>query len=248
MNNRIFQVWGGYKESGSFEEYSVPVERGMVILDVIHSIQKLHKPDLSARWNCKAGKCGSCSIEINGRPKLGCLTRLNEFSEDETITIQPLKAFPIIKDLVTDVSWNYEQNKKIPPLKPKPRDPDGNYRMSQSDVDRIQEFRKCIECYLCQDVCHVGRDQGSKDKFVGPRFMMRIASLEMHPLDTADRIPQTKEDFGSGMCNITKCCTDVCPEHIQITDNAIIPIKERVVDRYYDPILWLLNKLFGKKS
>ncbi|MEA1881047.1 MAG: succinate dehydrogenase/fumarate reductase iron-sulfur subunit [Candidatus Marinimicrobia bacterium] len=245
---RNFKVWRGNKESGEFVSYSVEVDKGMVVLDAIHRIQVEHASDLAVRWNCKAGKCGSCSMEINGRPKLGCMTRLNDYSPDEEITIQPIKAFPIIKDLVTDVSWNYEQNKKIPPLKPKAKDPDGNYRMHQRDVERIQEFRKCIECFLCQDVCHVLRDQSKKDKFVGPRFMIRLASLEMHPLDIDDRIPAIKDEFGSGMCNITRCCTDVCPEHIQITDNGIIPLKERVVDKYYDPVLWLYRKIFKRNK
>jgi succinate dehydrogenase / fumarate reductase iron-sulfur subunit len=175
------------------------------------------------------------------------MTRLNTFAEGETITVQPLKAFPVVKDLVTDVSWNYAQKKKIPPLKPKPRDADGHHRMMQEDVDRIQEFRKCIECFLCQDVCHVLRDHKKHDHFVGPRFMIHLAQLEMNPLDTADRIPQARKEYGTGWCNITRCCTEVCPEHIGITDNAIIPMKERVVDRYYDPIAWFIRKVFGKK-
>ena len=245
MAKRNFKIWRGDKNSGKLIDYTVDVDKGMVILDVVHKVQAEHAGDLAARWNCKAGKCGSCSVEINGKPRLGCMTRLNEFSEKEKITIEPLKTFPIIKDLVTDVSWNYEQNKKIKPFKPKPREKDGNYYMMQRDVDRIQEFRKCIECYLCQNVCHVLRDNEKKQKFIGPRFLLRVASLEMHPLDQEDRIEATKEEFGSGMCNITRCCTDVCPENIQITDNAIIPLKERVVDRFYDPILWIYNKLFG---
>ena len=173
------------------------------------------------------------------------MTRINEFGPDELITVRPIKTFPIIKDLVTDVSWNYEQNKRIKPFKPQKKDADGNYRMMQRDVERVQEFRKCIECYLCQNVCHVLRDHDRKDAFVGPRFMIRLASLEMHPLDVEDRVPETRDEFGSGMCNITRCCTDVCPEHIQITDNGIIPMKERIVDRYYDPLLWLLRKITG---
>ena len=220
----------------------------MVVLDAVHRIQARQATDLAVRWNCKAGKCGSCSVEINGKPRLSCMTRLNQYPEGQTITVQPLKTFPVIKDLVTDVSWNYAQNKKIAPFKPGPKGKDGNYRMMQRDIDRVQEFRKCIECYLCQDVCHVLRDQAKKEKFVGPRFMIRLASLEMHPLDTEDRIPKIKEEFGSGLCNITKCCTDVCPEHIHITDNGIIPLKERVVDRYYDPVLWLWRKVFKKNK
>ena len=242
---RAFRVWRGDSQGGEFRTYEVEVDEGMVVLDVIFRIQAEEASDLAVRWNCKAGKCGSCSMEINGKPRLGCMTRMNIFEADETVTLQPLKTFPIVKDLVTDVSWNFEQNKRIRPLKPKPPGPDGRHRMYQEDVDRVQEFRKCIECYLCQDVCHVLRDRGGREKFIGPRFMIRLASLEMHPLDDDDRIPQVVEEFGSGMCNITKCCTDVCPEHINITDNGIIPLKERVVDRYYDPVAWLKRKLFG---
>ncbi len=246
MSLRNFKLYRGNNSSGQLVDYQLKVEQGMVVLDVIHRIQAKDANDLAIRWNCKAGKCGSCSVEINGKPKLACMTRMNEYKSDETISVRPLKAFPTIKDLVSDVSWNYKQNKRIPPFKPGPsqKDDKGNYKMFQEDVDRIQEFRKCIECYLCQNVCHVLRDHNRKDNFVGPRFMIRLAGLDMHPLDKEDRIPAAKEDFGSGMCNITRCCTDVCPEHIQITDNAIIPLKERVVDRFYDPIIWLWRKLF----
>ena len=245
MYKQKVKIWRGDAGFGELIEYAVNVDKGMVILDVVHKVQEEQAGDLAARWNCKAGKCGSCSVEINGKPRLGCMTRLNEFNKEETIIIEPIKTFPIIKDLVTDVSWNYEQNKKIKPFNPKPRSKDGNHYMMQRDVDRIQEFRKCIECYLCQNVCHVLRDNDKKDKFVGPRFMIRLASLEMHPLDEGDRIEAIKDEFGSGMCNITRCCTDVCPEHIQITDNSIIPLKERVVDRFYDPVMWIFRKLFS---
>jgi succinate dehydrogenase / fumarate reductase iron-sulfur subunit len=244
-DKRTFRIWRGDADGGDFVDYEEEVSEGMVVLDMIHRIQARQAGDLAVRWNCKAGKCGSCSVEINGKPRLSCMTRMNAIPADQPVTVQPLKTFPVIKDLVTDVSWNYAQNKRIRTLKPKPRDEDGNHRMYQEDVDRIQEFRKCIECYLCQDVCHVIRDRGQKSVFVGPRFMIRLAGLEMHPLDTDDRVPEIKKEYGSGMCNITRCCTDVCPEHIQITDNAIIPLKERVVDRYYDPVAWLMRKISG---
>jgi succinate dehydrogenase / fumarate reductase iron-sulfur subunit len=249
MGLRNFRLFRGDESGGEMKNYQIEVEKGMVVLDVIHRIQAEQANDLGLRWNCKAGKCGSCSVEINGKPKLSCMTRMNEYSSEDTISIRPIKTFPVMKDLVTDVSWNYKQNKRIAPLAPNPerKNDNGDYVMMQEDVDRIQEFRKCIECYLCQNVCHILRDHSKKDKFVGPRFMIRLASLDMHPLDTADRIPDIKESYGSGMCNITRCCTDVCPEHIQITDNGIIPLKERVVDRFYDPFLWLWRKFFQKK-
>jgi len=245
---REFKIWRGDARGGKFLTYSIKLEQGMVVLDALHKIQAEQAPELGVRWNCKAGKCGSCSMEINGRPKLACMTRMNELPSDQVIVIQPLKTFPLIKDLVTDVSWNYQQNKKIIPFNPGEKTANKDRIMHQQDVESIQEFRKCIECYLCQDVCHVLRDQNHHDKFVGPRLMIRLASLEMHPLDKEDRIPLIKEEFGSGMCNITRCCTDVCPESIQITDNGIIPLKERVVDRFYDPLFWVYNKLFGEKN
>ncbi len=246
MAQRNFKVLRGDKERGEFIDYTVEVDEGMVVLDGLFNVQAQHANDLAIRWNCKAGKCGSCSMEINGKPRLACMTRLNDFEENETITVTPMRSFEVIKDLVTDVSWNYEQNKKITPFKPGKKGKDGKYRMNVESAERVQEFRKCIECYLCQNTCHVIRDHEKKNEFIGPRFMIRLASLEMHPLDTADRVKAIRDDYGSGMCNITKCCTKVCPEHIEITDNGIIPLKERVVDRFYDPIQWIWRKLTGK--
>ncbi|MEM6928453.1 MAG: succinate dehydrogenase/fumarate reductase iron-sulfur subunit [Myxococcota bacterium] len=245
MTERTLRVWRGDASGGTFEEYTSEVDEGMVVLDLVHFVQAEHAPDLAVRWNCKAGKCGSCSMEVNGKPKLACMTRLSDYPADEPLTVQPMKSFPIIRDLVTDVSWNYEQNKRITPFTPPERPADGDYRMQQVDVDRVQEFRKCIECFLCQDTCHVLRDHEAKDRFVGPRYMIRLAQLDMHPLDTVDRIPKVRNEFGSGMCNITRCCTEVCPEHIGITDEGIIPLKERVVDRFYDPVAMMLRAFFG---
>ena len=246
MSKRQFKVWRGDAKGGEFKSFEVEIEPGMVVLDALHKIQAKDAGDLALRWNCKAGKCGSCSMEINGKPRLSCMTRMNIFQPDETITVQPLKTFPIIKDLVTDVSWNYAQNKRIAKFKPRPKEADGTHRMYQEDVDRVQEFRKCIECYLCQDVCHVLRDHHKHEEFIGPRFFVYSAALEMHPLDTANRLGDLKKEHGLGYCNITKCCTKVCPEHITITDNAIIPLKERVVDEYYDPLGKLFKIFKGK--
>jgi succinate dehydrogenase / fumarate reductase iron-sulfur subunit len=241
MAKATFRIWRGDRKTGKFEDYATEAGEGMVVLDAVHRIQAEQANDLAVRWNCKAGKCGSCSAEVNGNPKLMCMTRLSELPLEEPITIQPMHAFPVMKDLVTDVSWNFRVKKKLKPFKPRQPDaPDGTWRMSQEDVERVQEFRKCIECFLCQDVCHVLREHDKHDEFIGPRFFVYSAALEMHPLDTEDRLPDLKENNGIGYCNITKCCTKVCPESITITDNAIIPLKERVVDRFYDP----LRKLF----
>jgi succinate dehydrogenase / fumarate reductase iron-sulfur subunit len=180
-------------------------------------------------------------------PALMCMTRLNQLPLDQPVTVEPMHSFPPIRDLVTDVSWNYEVKKRIKKFKPRPPDaPDGTWRMRQADVDRVQEFRKCIECYLCQDVCHVLREHRKHGEFIGPRFFVYTAALEMHPLDVEDRVGDLRHDFGIGYCNITTCCRQVCPESITITENAIIPLKERVVDEFYDPLKRLFRIFKGK--
>jgi succinate dehydrogenase / fumarate reductase iron-sulfur subunit len=242
------KVFRGGSSGGDFRDYKVDVDDGMVVLDVIHRIQATQAPDLACRWNCKAGKCGSCSAEIDGKPRLMCMTRMDTFEAGATVTVTPIRTFPIIRDLVTDVSYNYVKAKQVPPLRLKPPDPDGKYRMQQEDVERAQEFHKCIECFLCQDVCHVIRDHEElKTSFSGPRFFIKAAGLDMHPLDTVDRTEFVRNQAGIGLCNITKCCTEVCPEHIHITDNGIIPMKERMADNF-DPIVWLLRKFRGGRK
>ncbi|WP_369373086.1 succinate dehydrogenase/fumarate reductase iron-sulfur subunit [Promicromonospora sp. Populi] len=244
-----FRVWRGDAVGGDLADYEVEVNEGEVVLDILHRLQATQTPDLAVRWNCKAGKCGSCSAEINGKPRLLCMTRMSVFERDEVVTVTPMRTFPVIRDLVTDVSFNYAKAREVQSFTPPAGLAPGEYRMAQADVERSQEFRKCIECFLCQDTCHVVRDhEENKESFAGPRFLMRVAELEMHPLDVADRVPAAQEEHGLGRCNITKCCTDVCPEGIHITDNALIPMKERVADRRYDPLVWLGRTIARRKG
>ena len=232
------RVWRGDSSGGDLGDYTVEVEEGEVVLDAIHRLQATQAGDLAVRWNCKAGKCGSCSAEINGRPRLMCMTRLSDFEPrrddhghaDARVPGDPRPGHRRVVQL-------REGQAGAGARKLTPRDADGKRRMMQADVERGQEFRKCIECFLCQNVCHVVRDhEENKPAFAGPRFFLRYAELDMHPLDTNDRRKLAQDAAGLGMCNITKCCTEVCPEGIHITDNAIIPMKERVVDRKYDPV------------
>jgi len=245
-----FRVWRGDDDGGELVDYTVEVNECEVILDIIHRLQATQAGDLAVRWNCKAGKCGSCSAEVNGKPRLMCMNRMSTYAEDETVTVTPLRGFPVTKDLVTNVTYNYEKARQIPAFAPPAGVAPGEYRMQQIDVERSQEFRKCIECFLCQNTCHVSRDhEENKEAFAGPRFFIRAAELDMHPLDARDdRANFARDSQGLGMCNITKCCSDVCPEHIKITDNAIIPMKERVVDRKYDPVRWLGKTITRRKD
>ena len=247
MASVTFKVWRGNIDGGEFKDYKTDISEGMVVLDALFQIQADSANDLAIRWNCKAGKCGSCSAEVNGYPKLMCMTRMSSLPQDRPVKIEPMKSFPVIKDLVCDVSWNYEAKKRIKKFKPrKPDAADGTWRMQQEYVDRVQEFRKCIECFLCQDVCHVLREHHLHEHFIGPSLLVYTAALEMHPLDVEDRTEDLRKHQGIGFCNITKCCTNVCPENITITDNAIIPLKERLVDKFYDPLKKILNLFSGK--
>ncbi len=246
MDKATFKVWRGDSGAGDYQTYEVEIDHGYVVLDAILQIQADQAQDMAVRWNCKAGKCGSCSAEINGNPRLMCMTRLDDLPEGQPITVEPMRAFPVLRDLVTDVTWNYEVKASIQPITPRsPDNEDGSWNIDQYDVERSQEFRKCIECFLCQDVCHILRDHAMHDRFAGPRHYVYAASMEMNPIDTGDRVAALREELGLGYCNITKCCTKVCPEGITITDNAIIPLKERVVDRSYDPLAMLVSLVKG---
>lgn len=246
MADVTFKVWRGDASGGQEVEYRVPATTGMVVLDAMHYIQTYMDGSLAVRWNCKAAKCGSCSAEINGFPRLMCKTRLDDF-QDMDIHVHPMRTFPVIRDLVTDVSWNYRVNQKIAPFTPDSEEVTEPWIMYQEDVERLFEPRKCIECFLCQDVCHVLRNHEDFQQYAGPRFMVRYQYLAMHPMDTLDRRAAIKTKGGVGYCNITKCCQEVCPEHIHITDDSIIPLKERVADTYYDPVRWALRKMTNRK-
>jgi succinate dehydrogenase iron-sulfur subunit len=244
VSTRTLRIWRGDASGGAFAEYELEESTGMVVLDAVLEVQRTQAKDLAVRWNCKAAHCGCCSAEINGKPRLMCKTRVDALADDGPITVEPMRTFPIVRDLVTDVSWNYEVNKRIQPFTPKP---DAEWLIGQEDVDRMAEFRKCIECFLCQDVCHVLRDHGMHDSYIGPRWLIRVASLEMHPLDDADRLATVTEEGGLGLCNITKCCSEVCPQGIRITDNGIIPLKERAFDRK-DPLVRFVGRLTARRS
>ncbi|MGH3824554.1 MAG: succinate dehydrogenase/fumarate reductase iron-sulfur subunit, partial [Pseudonocardiaceae bacterium] len=165
---RRFRVWRGDTDGGDLIDFDVEVNDGEVVLDVLHRLQATQAPDLAVRWNCKAGKCGSCSAEINGRPRLLCMTRMSTLPPQQPVTITPMRTFPVIRDLVTDVSYNYHKAREIRAFMPPKGVQPGDYRMQQVDVERSQEFRKCIECFLCQNTCHVIRDhEENKASFSG---------------------------------------------------------------------------------
>src|SRR5688572_4812180 len=208
MTKAAFRIWRGDAQSGQFQDYSTGISDGMVVLDAVHQIQAEDAHDLAVRWNCKAGKCGSCSAEVNGNPRLMCMTRLNQIDLAKPVTLEPMRSFPPIRDLVTDVSWNFRAKQTIKPFKPRPPDAaDGTWRMAQVDVERVQEFRKCLGCFLCQEVCRVVRWHALFNEFVGPCVLVYAAALEMHQLVTERCAADLKAHIGVGYCNITKCCT-----------------------------------------
>ncbi|GGM73839.1 fumarate reductase iron-sulfur subunit [Thermogymnomonas acidicola] len=248
----IFRFDPEKDKEGRFVDYKVPTVEGMVVLDAVRYVQEKIDTTLAIRWNCKAARCGSCSAEINNRPALMCKTRIDTLGD--RITVAPMRAFPVIRDLVTDVDENYRIMSKIPKftVRKELMNPEAEgkkhqdvWRIQQINVERAKEFKKCIECFLCQDVCHVVREH--KSGYFGPRHIVKAASLDMHPLDIVNRAKFLNEEGGLGYCNITKCCQEVCPEHIHITDNAIIPEKERAVDLQYDPLMHAIKRRLMKK-
>ena len=239
------RIWRGDASGGALQDFEVEVNPGEVVLDIIHRVQATQAGDLAV------------PLELQGR-QVRLVQRRDQRQAAADVpdagwaTSRRTRSSPSRRCAPSrsSATWSptcpstTRRPAQIPHFTPQPREEDGTYRMQQIDVERSQEFRKCIECFLCQDVCHVIRDhEDNKEAFAGPRFLMRIAELDMHPLDTVDRKEFAQQEAGLGMCNITKCCTEVCPEGIHITDNALIPMKERVVDRKYDPVTWLGNTI-----
>ena len=235
-----FRIWRGDQKGGEFKDYPTEISEGMVVLDAVHKIQAEQSNDLACRWNCKAGKCGSCSADqrhaqadVHDPPERAPL--------EQPVTIEPMKAFPIIRDLVTDAAElrGQEDHQEIPAAQARRRrrhlaHATGRHR-ARAGIPQVHRV-----LHLPGRLPRVAQSQQNAE-FIGPRFLTYTAALEMHPLDTADRIVDLKQEHGIGYCNIGKCCTKVCPEEITITDNAIIPLKERVVDQLYDPIRRLLR-------
>src|SRR5262249_54710039 len=203
---RRFRVWRGGAAGGGLAGVGVEGKDGGGGFGGIYRPQASPAPPPPGGGDCKAGKCGSCGAEINGQPGLLCMTRMSTLPPRAPVTITPMRTFPVIRDLVTDVSYNYHKARQIRAFVPPKGVRPGEYRMRQVDVERSQEFRKCIECFLCQNTCHVIRDhEENKPRFSGPRFLMRIAELDMHPLDAAeeegvDRKQAAQDEHGLGFC------------------------------------------------
>ena len=243
---RTLEIWRGGPDGGERVPYELQAEPGMVVLDAVLAIQHEQAQDLAVRWNCKAAKCGSCSAEINGRPRLMCKTRLDHLPADRPITVEPMKSFPVIRDLVTDVSWNYEVNQRIPPFTPR-----SGCRLARSDRRTSTGSRNSASASSasCARTCATSSASinpmtgtSARGSWCGSRASRCIRWT------TLDRLDLVADEGGLGLCNITKCCTEVCPEEIHITDNAIIPLKERVADRRYDPLIKTFRKLLRRAA
>ena len=213
MSTATFKIWRGDAKGGAFRDYTTEISEGMVVLDAVHDIQETQAGDLAFRWNCKAGKCGSCSAEINGMPKLMCMTRMSDLPLDKPITIEPMKAFPFVKDLITDVSWNFavkKQIKKFNRVRPMRRmergDAAGGYRS-------VQEFRKCIECFFARMfvTCCATIDSTTNSSARG--FLSTSAALKCIRSIRRIALPDLREAHGIGFCATSRSAArKYCPE------------------------------------
>ena len=211
-----FRVWRGDAGSGELKDYEVEVNEGEVVLDVLHRLQATQASDLAIRWNCKAGKCGSCSMEINGRPRLGCMTRMSIFDPAETLTITPMRTFPVIRDLVVEIG---DFMRKLARVKPwlvrreeKPLS-EGEHRQTPAEVDEYKPYSMCINCLLCYAACPV---YGLDPQFIGPAA---IALAQRYNLDSRDqgageRLEALSTHEGVWGCTFVGECTKVCPKGV----------------------------------
>jgi succinate dehydrogenase / fumarate reductase iron-sulfur subunit len=202
------KIFRGDGEGGKEVEYELPAVEGMVVLDAVLYVQAHQAGDLAVRWNCKAAHCGSCSAEINGKPKLLCKSRVEEY-EGQEIRVHPLRAFPVIKDLVSDVSWNYEVARSTIPFQSRRAGAVHHVRGGRGEALRAEEVHRVL--YVPGRLPRAAHAPQAPE-FAGPRSFVRNQWLEMHPKDIESRVEWLKEGRGGiGYCNITKCCSEVCP-------------------------------------
>lgn len=212
------------------KKYDVPYTRGMVVLDALHHIYENEDSSLAYRWNCRTGQCGSCSIMVNGRPRPACRTPIES---GESYLLEPLRHFPVIRDLVVDLDRGVGRLQKIRPyltrVKPAPR-PE---RIPRKEADRVAELRKCIECWSCVAACPAVVD--AWQEFIGPLGSRKLASLEFDPRDVEDR---ARMAFMSGIYDCTACgaCKESCIKDIDVRKDAIEGLRALAVDRGYGPL------------
>ncbi|MBI4020042.1 MAG: 2Fe-2S iron-sulfur cluster binding domain-containing protein [Candidatus Aenigmarchaeota archaeon] len=223
-----------FRSEAGFREYDVPYTERMRILDLLFYIQRNLEGSLAFRWNCREGICGSCAMRVNGRPVLAC----KEEVKGNEITVEPLKVFPVVKDLVTDRAEIYIKEKTLQ-LHFIGEKSGGFYKISEAEIKRASEFRKCIDCLICHDVCHANRE---KLDYTGPRNLVKVMAQQLHPRNTLDRVPLL-EGAGVNFCNVTRCCQQVCPQEIHITTNGIIPLKEAFISEK-----GLIARLLGRNK
>ncbi|MEK6862098.1 MAG: 2Fe-2S iron-sulfur cluster-binding protein [Nanoarchaeota archaeon] len=213
------------KRSGNIEKsYLVPYSPKMMVLDALFFIQENIEPDLAFRWNCGEGICGSCAAEVNRKPVLMCKMEITP--DMQTLYIEPMKAFPLIKDLVTDPSEVYEKLSRLKPYFTGPKKKTFS-EIHEDEVKEIQEMRKCIDCFICYDSCHVIRNHPEL-KFSGPVNVVKVVALDRHPQEKSER-SQLLEKEGLWNCNLSRCCTLNCPQKIKVSEDAITWAKERAV-------------------
>jgi succinate dehydrogenase iron-sulfur subunit len=199
----------------TFSEYEIPYRDDMVVLDALNAIKDDVDGSLTYRWSCRMGVCGSCGMMVNGEPRLTCAVFLRDFLP-KPVVVEPLRYFPVIRDLVVDISSFLEKLKEVKPWIIREEEQplsEGEYLQTPDQVEAYKQFSMCINCMLCYAACPVF---GLDDDFIGPAA---IALAHRYNLDSRDQGRDERRailgvHWGAWDCTFVGECSVACPKHV----------------------------------
>jgi fumarate reductase iron-sulfur subunit len=198
-----------------FQTYEVPLRKEWVVLDALNYVKDRLDGSLTFRWSCRMGVCGSCGMMVNGDPKLTCATFLTDYAPGP-IRVEPLKNFPILRDLVVDSSdFLMKLVKSKPWIIRKEEKPlaEGEYLQTPEELETYKQFSMCINCLLCYAACPV---YGLDPLFSGPAALALAQRYNMDSRDqgASERLDILSQHDGIWGCTFVGDCTRVCPKHV----------------------------------
>ena len=222
---KLFRFDPGIDLAPTYKVYEAPYESYTTVLDLLEYINE-HEDPFSFQRECKTFKCGSCTVNVNGRPVLACKEKVQNLRGDKPLVVEPLSCFPLIKDLLVDFSGDLEDRSRIRPFPEfwSPRDVQ-RIKLNKREGKILKEYAFCIRCGACMEICPALKE--NPGKFAGPLYLLDVARLFFDPRDKADRRLEAVTE-GIECCDGCKKCNEVCPVNLDVFEMAVGGLKRKI--------------------